>query len=82
MPRLSFLLDLNTRTMLGEEYISLSYPIYTFPHSSVTSPLLEYLPQHPILKHSQPTFLPQWERPSFTPTQNCSKIYISVYLNF
>ena len=28
-----------------------------------------YSPQHPILKHPQPMFLPQCERPSFTPTQ-------------
>jgi len=42
------------------------------------SPLLCYLvprtpkynPQHPILKYPQPTFLPQCERPSVTPTQN------------
>ena len=30
----------------------------------------KYPPQHPILEHPQPTFLPQCERPSFTPTQN------------
>jgi len=29
-----------------------------------------YPPQHPILEHPQPTFLPQCERPSFTPIQN------------
>ena len=27
----------------------------------------KYSPQHPILKHPQPTFLPQRQRPSFTP---------------
>ena len=27
----------------------------------------KYPPQHPILKHPQPTFLPQCQRPSFTP---------------
>jgi hypothetical protein len=27
----------------------------------------KYSPKHPILKHSQPTFLPQCQRPSFTP---------------
>src|SRR5215510_732722 len=29
----------------------------------------KYSPQHPILKHPQPTFLPQCQRPSFTPIQ-------------
>jgi hypothetical protein len=28
----------------------------------------KYSPQHPILKHPQPTFLPQCQRPSFPPT--------------
>ena len=41
----------------------------------------KYSPQHPLLKHSQPTFLPQYERPSFTPIQNNRQNYISVYLN-
>ena len=27
-----------------------------------------YPPQHPILKYPQPTFLPECDRPSFTPT--------------
>ena len=48
-------------------------PIYLVP------PRPKYSPQHPILKHPQPTFLPQCERPSFTPiqtnTQNCSSVY-------
>jgi len=30
----------------------------------------KYSPQHSILHHPQPTFLPQCERPSFTPIQN------------
>jgi hypothetical protein len=30
----------------------------------------KYPPQHPIIEHPQPTFLPQCDRPSFTPTQN------------
>ena len=29
----------------------------------------KYSPQHPILKHPQPTFLPQCQQPSFTLTQ-------------
>jgi len=38
-------------------------------------------PQHPFLKHPQPTFLPQCERPSFTPIQNIGQNYSSVCLN-
>jgi hypothetical protein len=30
----------------------------------------KYSPQHPVLKHPQPTFLPPSQRPSFTPIQN------------
>ena len=40
----------------------------------------KYLPQHPILEHSQPMFLPHCDRPSFIPTQNREN-YSSVYLN-
>jgi len=42
----------------------------------------EYPPQHPILKHPQPTFLPQCKRTSFMmPLQNNRQNYSSVYLN-
>ena len=41
----------------------------------------KYSPQHPILKHPQPSFLPQFQRPSFTPIQNNIQNYSSVYLN-
>jgi len=41
----------------------------------------KYSPQHPILKHPQPKFLPQCERPSSTPIQNIRQNYTSVYLN-
>jgi len=34
-------------------------------------------PQHPILKHPQPTFLPQRERPSSTPIKNIRQNYSS-----
>ena len=37
---------------------------------------LKYSPQHPILKHAQPMFLPQCERSSFTPIQNNLEIII------
>jgi hypothetical protein len=41
----------------------------------------KYSPQHPVLKHPQLTFLPQCERPSFTPIQNNRQNYSSAYLN-
>jgi len=52
------------------------------------SPLLWYLvhlrpkysSQHPILKHPQPTFLPQCERPSCTPIRNNRQNYSSVLI--
>jgi hypothetical protein len=40
----------------------------------------KYSPQHPILKHPHPTFLPECKWPSFTPTQNNMHNYSSVYL--
>jgi hypothetical protein len=44
-------------------------------------PLRPIYSQHPILKHLEPTFLPQCERPSFTPIQNNKRNYSSVYLS-
>ena len=41
----------------------------------------KYSPQHPILKHPQPTFLPQYQRPSFTPIRNNGQYYSSIYLD-
>jgi len=41
----------------------------------------KYSPQHPILKHSQSTFLLQCEWPSFAPIQNNMQNYSSVYRN-
>ncbi len=41
----------------------------------------KYSPQHPILKHPQPMFLPQCQRPSFTSIQNNRQNYSSIYLN-
>jgi len=40
-----------------------------------------FSPQHPILKQPEPTFLLQYERPSFTPIQNTRQNYSSLYLN-
>ena len=76
------LLDFITRTILGEQYRSLSFSLCCFLHSRNLVPLRpKYSPQHRILKHPQPTFLPQCERPSFTPIQNNRQHDSSVYLN-
>src|SRR5215469_14425939 len=57
-------------------YVTFSIPCHLFPLRP------KYSPQHPILKHPQPTFLPQCQRPSFTPIQdngkNCSSIYLDL----
>jgi hypothetical protein len=37
----------------------------------------KYSPQHPILTHPLPTFVPQCQRPSFTPIQNNKQNYRS-----
>ena len=50
--------------------------MYFSPLLCYLAPLTpKYSPQHPILKHPQPTFLPQCQRPSFTPTQRQAKLY-------
>jgi hypothetical protein len=41
----------------------------------------KYSSQHPTLEHPQSTFLPQCERPSFTPIQNNMQNYSSLSLN-
>jgi len=69
-----------TRTILGE-YISLS-SLCTFSTTCYLVPLRpKYSPQHPILEHPQPTFLPQCQGPSFIPTQNNRQNHSSAYLN-
>ena len=70
--------DVITRTILGEQA-----PRYVVFSTHLLHLLLrpKYSPQSPILKHPQPVFLPQCERPSFTPIQNNRQNYSSVYLN-
>ena len=46
------------------------------PLPSCLVPQAQYPPQHHILTRPQHTFLPQYERPSFTLTQNNMKNYI------
>ena len=63
-------------TILDEEYRTFSsslcsffppFPCYLVPHR------LKYSPQHPILKHPQPTFHRQCQRPRFTRMQKTDK---------
>jgi len=63
------LLDFITRKIFGEQYRSLSSSLCRFlPIPCYLVPLrTKYSPQHPILKHPRPTFLPHCQRPSFTP---------------
>jgi hypothetical protein len=79
----NLILGLIARIIFGEEYKSLTSPLYSFPHSPITSSLLglNISPQHPIFKHPRPTFLPQCERPSFTPIQNNRQNYSFVFPN-
>jgi hypothetical protein len=65
-----------TQIILGEEYRSLSSSLCSFLHSPVTSPLID---PNILLKHLEPTFLPQCERSSFTPIQNNRQNYSFVY---
>ena len=75
-------------SILSPEQYMVSSTDHSAPHYvvSFTPRLLvslrpKYSPQHPILKHPQSTFLPQCQRPSFTPIQNTRVNYSSVYIN-
>jgi hypothetical protein len=61
----------------GEQYRSLKSSICSFLHSLLAP---KYFSQHPILKKPQLNFLPQCERPRFTPTKYNRQNYIFVYL--
>ena len=71
------LLDLVARIILGEQYRSLTSSLCSFfPLPCYFVPLRpKYSPQHPILKHPQPRFLPRCQRPSFTPIQNVQSLW-------
>ena len=51
------------------------FPGYLVP------PRSKYSPQHHVFKHPQLPFLPQCQRPSFTPIQNNRQNYSSIYLD-
>ena len=74
------LLNFITWTIFGEAYRSLSTSLGSFLCSPVNLVPLKpiYSTQHPILIHTQPTFLPQCERTCFTPVQDNRQNYSSV----
>jgi len=43
-------------------------------------PRSKYSPQHHVLRHPKLPFLPQCQRPSFTPIQNNRQNYNSIYI--
>ena len=54
----------------------------TSPLPCYLVPLMpKYSPQHSVIIHPQPTFLPQCERPSFTPIKSNRQNYSSIFLN-
>ena len=76
------LLDLITWIIFGKECKLLSSSLCSFFHFPVTS----YFSAPNILlstlfsSYPQPNFLPQCERPFFTPIQNDGQIYLKIYI--
>ena len=83
MPRPSHYSRFYHPNNIGLRVQIIKFPIMLF------SPLLcclapfwpKYTPQQYILQQPQPNFLPQGERPVFTPIQTNSQNYSSVYLS-
>jgi hypothetical protein len=73
-PLISFFLILSLEWLFCEEYRT-AISCHLVPRRP------KYPPQHPIFKHSQPVFLPQWKRSSFTPVQKHRQNHSSVYVN-
>jgi len=59
------------------DHLAPHYAISSIPRCLVP-PRSKYSPQHPTLKHPQLPFLPQCQRPSFTPIQNKRQNYSSI----
>jgi hypothetical protein len=83
-PAYLILFDFITRTIFGEDYRSFSSSLCSFLHSPVTSSLLgPNILLNTLFSNPQPTFLPQYERPSFTSIQknrqNCSSLYPLIF---
>jgi hypothetical protein len=77
------LLALIILIILGDEYKSRLFIMQLSPFSChLTSLQSKYPPQHPVFKTPSLCFLPQCQRPSFTPIQNHRINYSLVYSNF
>jgi hypothetical protein len=77
------LFDLITRKISDEEYKSLGFSLFNFLRSFLSrSSGPNILLSNPVLKHLKPTFLPQCQRPSFTPIQTKDKIIVLFILIF
>jgi len=66
--------------MRSTDHLAPRYAVSSIPRYLV-HPRSKYSPQTHILKHPQLPFLPQCQRPSFTPIQNNREDYRSIYLN-
>jgi hypothetical protein len=73
------LLDLITRKIFREDYQSWNSSLRIRLYYVYLKP--KYLPQHPVLEHSQPTFLCQCERSRFTPLQNNRKDFAVMFIS-
>ena len=69
-----------SRACISLLFLILPDSLFIIPHYFVP-PRSKYSPQHPILKHPQPTILCQCELPNFIPIQNNWQNYGSVYVN-
>ena len=54
------------------------YVVFSTPYLVPLRP--KYPPQHPILKHPQPMFVPQCEGPSLTTIQHKSPVHFHIYI--
>jgi hypothetical protein len=70
------------KNRVGEDFVVYNKEM-TFKEKSSSLPCYlvllrtKQLLQHPILEHPQPTFLPQYDRPSLTPIHNSRQNYSS-----
>ena len=81
-PRIPFFLISHQNNIWWVQIIKFPFMMWSSPLPCHLIPLRpKYPPQHSILEHPQPVFLPQCELPSFTPIQNNVHNYSSAYLN-
>jgi hypothetical protein len=70
------------KTILSEEYITMSVMQFSPPSCYLIPFRSEYPPQHPIPKHPQSMCLPYCQRRSSAPIQNHRQNYSLEYSNF